>query len=164
MRGTLSVFVVVAVALVLGAATVVRADDEPMGQTMQSSHEMKPADEVRENSYLRSKIQPLLPADTDPIQAAEGFMKLDHFVASANASKNLELSFERLKSQILGPANGSLNRAIHSLKPDFSQDRVTQETAKAETQAREQIESARSEHRAASAGSDHAERPVPGQR
>jgi len=162
MRGTLSVFVVFAVALVLGAATVVRADDEPMGQAMQSSHEMKPADEVRENSYLRSKIQPLLPADTDAAEAAEGFMKLDHFVASANASKNLELSFEQLKSQFLGPASGSLNRAIHSLKPDFSQDKVTQETAKAETQAREQIDSARSEYRAANPSSG--ERPVPGQR
>jgi hypothetical protein len=164
MRGTLTVVVVFAVALVLGTATVVRAEDQPENQGMQSSQETKPADEVRENSYLRSKIEPLLPADTDPIEAAEGFMKLDHFVASANASKNLTLSFDRLKSEFLGAANGSLNRAIHSLKPDFSQDRVTQEVAKAEGQAREQIESARNEYRAAGESSGQGERPVPGQR
>ena len=157
MRRSRNTFWALALALVTSGATLLFA---------QSTQETNPADEVRENSHLRAKIEPLLPEGTDPVAAAEGFKKLDQFVASANVSKNLEIVFDRLKSEMLGPAEGELDKAIHSLKPDLSHAEVAEHVARANSMAREQIDAAMEEQRAANEQRKEAEeqdeRPVPG--
>ena len=106
----------------------------------QAQTEKKPADQIRENTYLKSKIEPLLPSGTDPIAAAEGFHKLDHFVASANITKNLDIPFSEFKAKVLGDSHGSLDKAVMALKPELSHEKVTTEVSKAQGQAKELIE------------------------
>jgi hypothetical protein len=135
-----------------------------MDQGGQSAREMSPADKVRENSYLRSKIQPLLPQGTDPAEAAEGYKKLDHFVASAHLTKNLDIAFDKFKSQFLGATENSLEKTVHLLKPGLAHEKVTEEVARAESQARENIETAQREQQAADRqpGQGQEKRPMPG--
>ncbi|HEV2494282.1 MAG TPA: hypothetical protein VG204_14550 [Terriglobia bacterium] len=70
------------------------------------------------NAKLSSKLQPLLPPNTNLQDAARGFKNLGQFVAAAHVSHNLGIPFDQLKSMMTGSQHDSLGKAIHALKPD----------------------------------------------
>jgi hypothetical protein len=156
MKKLLSLLAVLAIAVFFGGARALMAQEYDDGNNSQQPEEMTvPQDEmtvaqeemtvakiVEQDRHLRSKIEPLLPSGADPVEAAGGFKKLEEFVASANIAKNLELSFDKLKAEVVGPAEGKLDKALRTLKPDLSEDAVREEVAKAERQTVEVIDAA----------------------
>ncbi len=156
MKKLLSLLAVLAIAVSIGGARALMAQeydgghdsDEPEEMTVPPEEmtvpheEMTVAQIVEQDRYLRSKIEPLLPSGADPVEAAEGFKKLEEFLASANIAKNLELTFDKLKAEVVGPAEGKLDKALHTLKPDLSEDTVREEVAKAERQTAQILEAA----------------------
>lgn len=142
MKKLLSLLAVLAMAVAYGGTCALMAQDDDHGQASNQPEEMTVAQKVQQDSYLRSKIEPLLPSGTDPVEAAEGFKKLEEFVASANIAKNLDITFDKLKAEVVGPAEGKLDKALHTLKPDMSDDKVGEEVAKAERQTVEILEAA----------------------
>ena len=107
--------------------------------------EMKGADLLAENTHLSSNLQRHLPEGTDLQEASAGFKNLGQFVAAVHVSKNLGVPFDELKGQVLGPADGSLGRAIHDLQPDLSPGTAKAEAKRAERQAKEEIKAVREE-------------------
>jgi len=77
--------------------------------------------------------------------AVSRFKNLGQFVAAVHVSKNLGVPFDELKGQVLGPADGSLGRAIHDLQPDLSPGTAKAEAKRAERQAKEEIKAVREE-------------------
>ncbi len=79
----------------------------------------KTADEqLARNSKLSSKLQAMLPPNTNVQDAAKGFKNLGQFVAAVHVSHNLGISFDQLKSMMTGSHHDSLGAAIRALKPD----------------------------------------------
>ena len=107
--------------------------------------DMKVAEQLTENTHLASNLRPFFPEGTDLQGAASGFKNLGQFVAAAHVSKNLDVPFDDLKAQVLGPADGSLGRAIRALNPAFSAEAVRAEVKRAEKQAKEEIKTAKDE-------------------
>jgi hypothetical protein len=95
-----------------------------------------PVNLLGQNSKLNWGLRKLLPADTTPQQACEGFSQLGGCVAAIHVASNLSIPFEELKARITGPAPVSLGSAIHALKPDANADRAER---KAQRQARKDI-------------------------
>lgn len=95
-----------------------------------------PATLLGQKSTLNSGLQNLLPAETTPQQACEGFSQLGVCVAAIHVARNLSIPFDELKARITGPAPVSLGSAIHALKPDANADRAER---KAQRQARTDI-------------------------
>ena len=71
---------------------------------------------LEQNTKLAARLQQDLPAGMDVQQAGAGFKNLGLFVATVQASKNLDIPFDTLKTHVNGGA--SLGDAIHELKPD----------------------------------------------
>ena len=79
----------------------------------------KTADEqLAKNSKLSSKLQVMLPPNTNLQDAAKGFKNLGQFVAAVHVSHNLGISFDQLKAMMTGSHHDSLGAAIRALKPD----------------------------------------------
>ena len=163
MRGKYVLVCAFALATLFGLASVStgQSPDRDRDQAGQSAREMSPSDKVRENSHLRSKIEPLLPQGMDPVQAAEGYKDLEHFVASAHITKNLEIAFDQFKSRFLASTDNTLEKTVRMLKPALAEDKVAQEVARAETQARENIQAAEREHQASAGQQEEGQQKRP---
>jgi hypothetical protein len=84
------------------------------------------------NTQLSSKLQGLLPSETNLQQASAGFKNMGQFVSAVHVSHNLNIPFDQLKSKMTGDHSVSLGKAIHELKPDVD---AKAEAKKAEHQA-----------------------------
>jgi hypothetical protein len=73
-------------------------------------------EQLKQNPNLTAKLASRLPAGTDVVKAAEGFGNLGQFVAAANASSNLQLSFTDLKAKLID-GKMSLSQAIQAARP-----------------------------------------------
>jgi hypothetical protein len=83
---------------------------------------------------LASKLAGLLPGETDLQAAASGFRNLGQFVAAVHVSRNLGISFNALKTEMVDHAL-SLGQAIHLLKHEVdagTEARKAQASAEAE--------------------------------
>jgi hypothetical protein len=65
---------------------------------------------------LASNLQPLLPAGMTVEAASLGFKNLGQFVAAVHVSRNLDIPFSSLKTEIV-TNNHSLGQSIQLLKP-----------------------------------------------
>lgn len=125
----------------------------PKGSNPDSSHRMSVSDLLSKNTKLADKLQTLtgMPAQ----QACDGFRNLGQCVAAAHVSKNLDISFACLKSDMTGqaPAQGtscpqgtgaksmSLGKSIQTLKPAADSNA---EAKKAQKQASQDIKNSKS--------------------
>jgi hypothetical protein len=89
---------------------------------------------LSENSALATRLQGMLPAGTDLLTAADGFRNFGQFVAAVQLSKNQNIAFDLLKTEMV-TGNKSLSDAVHTLKPELSESEVNAEAKKAENQA-----------------------------
>jgi len=115
---------------------------------------------IERNPGLKSKIESLLPPNTDLKTALSGFKNDGQFIAALHVSKNLGIPFDQLKATMLGTnpqltatttgstttgstTTGSkpmsLGQAIHTLQPNLSAKDAEKEADKAENQARVDI-------------------------
>jgi hypothetical protein len=70
---------------------------------------------LKQNTNLASKVALRLPPGTDVMAAAAGFKNLGQFVAAANVSNNLQISFTELKAKMM--TGMSLGQAIQTVRP-----------------------------------------------
>ena len=111
---------------------------------------------IERNPGLKSKIESLLPPNTDWKTAMSGFKNEGQFIAALHVSKNLGISFDQLKTTMLGtnpqltattagstaPTGSkpmSLGEAIHTLQPSLSEKDAHTAAEKAENQAKVDI-------------------------
>lgn len=74
---------------------------------------------LNDDPKLVAKLQKLLPAQTPPQKACNGFKKLSDCVSAIHAARNLELPLDDLKSKIVADkSRDALEKAIHELKPN----------------------------------------------
>ena len=82
---------------------------------------------------LAAKLQALLPAGTNLVDAFEGFSDLGEFISAVHVSNNLDIPFAQLKQRLTGWRPMSLDRAIAQLRPKAN---ATDEVRRAQAQAR----------------------------
>ncbi len=90
---------------------------------------------LKQNTNLAAKVASRLPAGTDLMTAAAGFKNLGQFVAAANVSNNLQISFTELKAKMM--TGMSLGQAIQAVRPLTASPTV--EAQRAEYDARGMI-------------------------
>ncbi len=71
---------------------------------------------LKQNTNLAAKVASRLPPGTDLMTAAAGFRNLGQFIAAANVSNNLGLSFTELKTKMVTDGM-SLGQAIQAVRP-----------------------------------------------
>src|SRR5438034_3212795 len=115
---------------------------------------------IERNPGLKSKIESLLPPNTDLKTAMSGFKNDGQFIAALHVSKNLGIPFDQLKATMLGTnpqltatttgsskpgstTTGSkpmtLSQAIHTLQPSLSEKDARKEADTGENQAKVDI-------------------------
>jgi hypothetical protein len=99
-------------------------------------------EQLAHDSRLSSKLQGLLPANTNVQDTAKGFKNMGQFVAALHVSRNLNIPFDQLKAKMTGKPPMSLGKAIHELDPNVD---PKAETKKAEQQAMKDIKDNRTE-------------------
>jgi len=107
---------------------------------------------LQHNPALAGRLAPLLPPGMTAEQAAAGFKNWGQFVAALNVSKNLNIPFADLKSQMTGTQALSLGKAIHELRPDLPEDQVRAAVRTAQREAKQLDREAKKEQRAAPPG------------
>src|SRR4051812_46282712 len=75
------------------------------------------ADRISSSTPLSAKVQALLPSGMTLKQASQGFASERQFLAALHASKDLNIPFVQIKSEMTGRDHDSLTRAIQELKP-----------------------------------------------
>jgi hypothetical protein len=90
---------------------------------------------LQKNTNLAAKVASRLPQGTDLMTAAAGFKNLGQFVAAANVSHNLQISFTELKAKMM--TGMSLGQAIQAVRPLTASPTV--EAQRAEYDARGMI-------------------------
>src|SRR3989449_5888622 len=105
---------------------------------------------IERNPGLKSKIESLLPPNTDLKTALSGFKNDGQFIAALHVSKNLGIPFDQLKATMLGTTPQltatttgsttttgskpmSLGQAIHTLQPSLSEKDAQKEADTAES-------------------------------
>ena len=91
---------------------------------------------IQGNPQLSSRLTALLPANTTLEQAASGFKNQGQFIAALHVSHNLDIPFDKLKTEMTGPSHSSLGKAIETLKPNADGAR---EAKTAETEAKDDV-------------------------
>ena len=92
--------------------------------------------QIQRNPQLTSRLTPLLPSGTSLESAAQGFRNQGQFIAALHVSKNLDIPFDQLKSEMTGSNHRSLGKSIETLKPNAD---ATKEAKTAEDEAREDV-------------------------
>jgi hypothetical protein len=111
--------------------------DRQAERDLEQSESGKPASfvaRITSDRALASRLQPLLPQGTTLQSAAAGFKNEGQFLATLEASKNLNLSFADLKDRVT--AGQSLGEAIHALKPNLTEEASGDAAIQAEQQAK----------------------------
>lgn len=108
-------------------------------------------EQLARDSRLSSKLQGLLPANTNIQDAAKGFKDRGQFIAALHVSRNLNIPFDQLKMKMTGKPPMSLGKAIHELYPNAD---AKAETKKAEHQAKKDIKDSKAETKQADKDAD----------
>jgi hypothetical protein len=91
------------------------------------------------DSALAARLTPLLPEGTALPAAAEGFRNQGQFIAALHVSKNLNIPFADLKTQMTGTEKVSLGKAVQTLRPDLDKATVNADVKQAEDQAEQDL-------------------------
>jgi hypothetical protein len=75
------------------------------------------ATKISAHPQLLANINGLLPTGMTLEQASAGFKNEGQFIAALHVSRNLDIPFAQLQSEMAGKDHDSLGKAIHDLKP-----------------------------------------------
>jgi hypothetical protein len=92
---------------------------------------------VAANPVLTTKVQPLLPAGMTLQTASAGFKNQGQFLAALHVSKNLNIPFSQLQTDMTGASHDSLGKAIQDLRPNLSDQTVKSNVKLAHMQAKQ---------------------------
>src|SRR6516162_6011385 len=95
---------------------------------------------IDSNPQLATQVQSMLPSGVTLSSAATGFRNEGQFLAALNASQNLDIPFETLKTKMTGSDDTSLGAAIHASKPSISDHDAKEEAKRAEREAKKQMD------------------------
>ena len=95
---------------------------------------------IDSNPQLATQVQSMLPSGVTLSSAATGFRNEGQFLAALNASQNLDIPFETLKTKMTGSDDMSLGAAIHASKPSISDHDAKEEAKRAEREAKKQMD------------------------
>lgn len=87
------------------------------------------------NPQLVARLTPLVPSGMTVDQAAAGFRNQGQFIAALHASKDLNIPFAQLKSEMTGTDHDSLGKALQDLKPTGVDAKTAAKTAESEARA-----------------------------
>ena len=110
--------------------------------TLGMKHERTATDRLAHNPALSSKLQGLLPPNTNLQDTASGFKNMGQFVSAVHVSHNLNFPFDQLKAKMTGNPSMSLGKAIHALSPKVD---AKAEAKKAERQGNKDIKDSKAE-------------------
>ena len=91
------------------------------------------------NSKLSSRLQSLLPPNTNLQTAASEFKNQGQFIAALHVSHNLNIPFDQLKTDMTANRD-SLGGAIRKLRPDLDSKAVNSNVKLAERQAKTDVQ------------------------
>jgi len=94
---------------------------------------------MQRNPQLTSRLTPLLPSGMSLENAAQGFRNQGQFIAALHVSKNLDIPFDKLKTEMTGTNRRSLGQAIETLKPNAD---ANKEAKTAESEAKADVKAA----------------------
>ena len=94
-------------------------------------------DVIDHNPRFRQRVHELLPPGVKPGEAISGFKNQGQFLSALHASKNLNIPFADLKTKLMSSDDMTLGKAIHELRPDFSENDIRQGIHKSEQDASE---------------------------
>ena len=95
------------------------------------------------NQKLAERARALLPKDVKLESAAMGFKKLELFLATLHAAKNLNIPFDQLKADVTGTERDSLGQAIRNYRPDLDLEEIESAVKMAKQQARADVQETR---------------------
>jgi hypothetical protein len=95
-----------------------------------------PAAHVMENPAIAARIQPLLPAGMNLREAATGFRSQAEFLEAVHLSHNLDIPFDRVKTEITAGGRRPLTQSIHALRPGLSRESIKQHAFRAERETK----------------------------
>jgi hypothetical protein len=93
---------------------------------------------IQAHPQLVTKVTPLLPKNTTLQTASAGFKNQGQFISALHVSRNLNIPFSSLKTEMTGPDHLSLGQAIHKLRPTADSRTATK---KAEHEADDDVKS-----------------------
>jgi hypothetical protein len=102
----------------------------------EARNEEKFEERIERNPALKARVETLLPAGTNLQTAAGGFKNQGQFIAALHVSRNLNIPFNQLKTQMTGSNPMSLGEAVHKLKPGMTEKQANEEAKRAERQAK----------------------------
>jgi hypothetical protein len=82
------------------------------------------ATKIESHPQLAAKLTAMLPKGMTLQTAAAGFKNQGQFIAALHVSKNLNIPFTKLKTEMTGKDHDSLGQAIHELRPDADATRA----------------------------------------
>lgn len=75
------------------------------------------AENIARDPKIEARVKEMLPPGLTIEKASEGFRNQGQFVATLQASKNLDIEFASLKAEMTGSKRLTLGEAIQKLKP-----------------------------------------------
>ena len=84
---------------------------------------------------VATRLLKMLPPKTNLNQASAGFKNETEFISAVYVSKDLSISFPRLKAKLTGTQAVSIEAAIRDLRPDLSKAKAKAEVEKGQRQA-----------------------------
>jgi hypothetical protein len=94
-----------------------KGETEANADLKRSTSRVSISDRISSSTPLNAKVQALLPSGMTLNQASKGFTSESQFLAALHASKDLNIPFVQIKSEMTGGDHDSLARAIQELKP-----------------------------------------------
>jgi len=100
------------------------------------------ADRLSKNPTLSARIQTLLPPGISLQAAAAGFRDEAEFITALHVSRNLNIPFNELKADLMGPKHHTLTGALHDLRPELRTSGINRQMKRATQQARTDFQQA----------------------
>jgi hypothetical protein len=94
-----------------------RTDADTTARAGDNRGDMTVAQRIAANPQQKARIEAMLPTGMTLEQAATGFRNQGQFIAAVEASKNQNIPFASLKTEMTGTNQLSLGEAIQKLKP-----------------------------------------------
>jgi hypothetical protein len=108
------------------------------------AHDARPpmtvAQRIDAHPQLVTRLTPLLPSGMTLDQAAAGFKNQGQFIAALHVSKDLNIPFDQLKTEMTGADHLSLGKAIQKLQPTAN---AKTEVKQAENETRTDLKTAK---------------------
>jgi hypothetical protein len=121
--------------------------NQNQNQNQSQADSYKAIDDLKKNPALSKRFEALLP-NADVSRDARGFSSVNDLMATAHASKNLNLKFSELRKQVTGKNKVSLDKAILRVSRNATPEDAKTAAKTAKQQGEQDIKDAKAEMKA----------------